>query len=120
MGDMRLLTDREVEIITALIDAADPQWAHLKHNLSGSKVTEMDEGGMGSLQFQYDDSLDRVFGENISEAEFIDQDGVTVSIALLLDYHGRLFELDSFKGDFSRLIALPDVGELKFIRKSNQ
>lgn len=117
MGDMRLLTDRELKIISALIDAADPEWAHLKQNLSVSKVTEMDDGGMGSLQFQYEDSLERAFGANISEAEFIDQDGVIVSIALLLDYHGRLFEFDSFKGDFSRLISLPEVGTLKFIKK---
>ncbi|MFN4288851.1 MAG: DUF6984 family protein [Brevundimonas sp.] len=77
--------------------------ADLHHRL----VREMDDGRMGSLQFV--GAADRSMGSTVAHAEFEDADGVPVSVALLLDQEGRLFELDIWKVDFSPLIRTADV-----------
>ena len=74
----------------------------------------MNDGGMGSLQFRADCPKDSIFVNVVSEAEFIDSDGTLVSIALMLDGDNQLFELDIWKVDFSPLITLPAVNQLKF------
>lgn len=70
----------------------------------------MDDGGMGSLLLLPHGFVDkkRLFGGAISKYEFIDADGVEVLVALNLDQDGELFEIDSWKVDFSPLIRLPD------------
>lgn len=71
-------------------------------------VEAMDDGGMGSLKLaQSDDLLHRKFGKAVSTVEFDDADGVRVSVALNVDQDGRLFEMDIWKTDFSRLIRIP-------------
>lgn len=73
-------------------------------------VRPMVDGGMGSLRlfpggnFQ----LDRRVGKLVSEMQFQDRDGVAVVASLYLDEEGKLFELDMWKTDFSRLISFPD------------
>ncbi len=113
MSQVRTLTKLESDLVTALIDAAGPKWRDLKNDLSGATVSEMDDGGMGSLQFTGESG--RLFGQNIIEAEFFDKDGVIVSVALYVDRNCRLFELDFWKVDFNKLISLPDVSELRFM-----
>jgi hypothetical protein len=46
-------------------------------------VEEMNDGGMGSLRFV--GSADRRFGKCVGEAEFDDEDGMLVSVALNVD-----------------------------------
>lgn len=70
-------------------------------------VREMDDGQMGSLEFV--GTADRKMGSTAGYAEFEDADGVPVSVALLLDQEGRLFQLDIWKVDFTPLIRLPDA-----------
>lgn len=77
-------------------------------------VREMRDGGMGSLRFSGSD--ERRYGGTLAEAEFKDADGTAVSVALMLDEIGELFELDIWKVDFSPLIRVPPVEQIKITR----
>lgn len=88
----KLISDGNMEQI---VDEGWPQW----------RVVELKDGGMGSLRF-----LGVVGGKplkNAGELEFLDSDGVMVSVALLTNQNGQPAELDVFKADFSAVIALP-------------
>jgi hypothetical protein len=77
-------------------------------------VSEMADGGMGGLTL-FPDGVPcdkRLLGKQASECQFLDQDCVSVVATLNLDNHGKLFELDIWKVDFSRLIRIP-VNDLK-------
>jgi len=116
MKKFRPLTDKEKEIITALIDGSDPKWAYLKEDLSDAKVSEMDDGGMGSLLFECKHNRGRG-GRDITvigNAEFQDGDGTIVSLGLNLDQYNELYEFDVWKVDYSPLINFPEVSDLKF------
>jgi len=67
------------------------------------RVESLSDGGMGSLRLFPDGEVheDRMFGEQVSEIHFKDQDGVDVFGTLYLDQCGDLFELDMWKTDFS-------------------
>ena len=60
----------------------------------------MIDGGIGSIRF-VGSGPERHLGEVIAEAEYTDDDGVVVSIALNTDTNGRLYEVDFWKVDFS-------------------
>ncbi len=75
------------------------------HQLNNAMVEDMNDGGMGSLKFH--NTEHKVYGRDIGGIDWIDTDGTPVFIDLLLDSEGDLFELDSFKGDFSKLIKFP-------------
>ncbi|MDB5792649.1 MAG: hypothetical protein JWQ80_2673 [Massilia sp.] len=49
----------------------------------------------------------RPLGKLLVEAEYVDCDGVLVSIALNADQRGRLYELDMWKVDFAALQEFP-------------
>jgi len=74
-------------------------------------VRSMDDGEMGSLYLFPKGIMieDRVMGEQVSDFQFTDSDGIEVIASLNLDENGDLFELDLWKTDFSKLIKLPDV-----------
>jgi len=63
------------------------------------------DGGMGGIRFVMADQ--RVFGKEIARGQYMDSDGVLVSITLNIDVRGELFELDFWKVDFSRLNRYP-------------
>ncbi len=73
-------------------------------------VRQMNDGEMGSLYlFPEGNSIEnRSFGEQISEYQFKDADGVDVIASLNIDTNGELFELDIWKTNFEKLIQLPD------------
>ncbi|MFV0291023.1 MAG: DUF6984 family protein [Mangrovibacterium sp.] len=77
----------------------------------GLLVCPMDDGGMGSLRlFPRDQASDyRVFGEQVSDLQFVDLDGVEVIVSLNIDDEGNLFELDIWKTNFGRLLNLPNL-----------
>ena len=85
----------------------------LTKDLDTVNVCDMADGGMGSIKFFYDDKTKRVCSETIIDADYCDQDGVLVEIAINLDQEGRLFEVDFWKVDFSRLIKYPQPQEIK-------
>ncbi len=69
------------------------------------KVKDMNDGGMGSLLFA-SSKKDRRLGDVIARIQYQDEDGVTVLVSLNLDKEGELYELDSWKVDFSFLIRI--------------
>lgn len=78
-------------------------------------VEDMDDGGMGSIRFLIGRHGKRIFGRQISEAAFVDEDGVVVSATLNLDQHGVLFELDLWKVDNSSLRKYPDRDDISIV-----
>jgi hypothetical protein len=77
-----------------------------------SQVEEMDDGGMGSLRFLPSDSESR-FGAQIAAAQFLDSDATLVSVAINVDQHGQLFEVDFWKVDFSPLQRIPPISDIQ-------
>jgi hypothetical protein len=74
-------------------------------------VSDLLDGGMGSIRFVNEG--ERIFGTELIEARYHDQDGVEVSISINLDNNQDLFELDFWKVDFSRLIQYPKPEQLE-------
>jgi hypothetical protein len=74
-------------------------------------VEDMEDGGMGSLLFASSTTKPR-YGRTVSEAWFLDSDRVPVVVSLNLDQNDELFELDSWKVDFSPRRSLPAGPEL--------
>jgi hypothetical protein len=105
----RALREEERELLYSLLCGA-PDKAPLENSLSGSRVTDMQDGGMGSIQFVQ--SEPQRFGKALAEAQYLDSDGVLVSIALNADKGGQLFELDFWKVDFSPLRRYPRPSDL--------
>jgi hypothetical protein len=81
--------------------------------LQSALVEDMDDGGMGSIRFL--PSADQVSrtAHAIAQGEYIDEDGVLVSIAINADQNGRLFEVDFWKVDFSPLKRYPSASDIK-------
>jgi hypothetical protein len=104
----RLLTPEELDLIAFILGRGSNLLGR------GDLVEEMNDGGMGSLLFV--GAKDRCFGKRLGSAEFNDVDGTLVSVALNVDQHGELFELDIWKVDFSPLQRFAPLAEL---RKSN-
>ncbi|MEJ7624786.1 MAG: hypothetical protein WKF34_12405 [Pyrinomonadaceae bacterium] len=108
MDSFRRPSTSERRLIEALVQrsnlALPPEW---KNTLS---VETMDDGEMGGLLLFPDgcEQEERVFGGVASRIEFKDQDGTDVLVTLNLDKDGKLFEIDSWKVDFSPLIRIPD------------
>lgn len=80
--------------------------------LCRARVIDMQDGGMGSIRFEPSGS--RRYGKTLAEAQYVDEDGVLVSIALNADEDGNLFELDMWKVDFSPLVRYPQVSDLEY------
>lgn len=77
----------------------------------GLMVRPMNDGMMGSLYLFPQGKIitGRKFGKQISDFQFMDEDGVKVLVSLNVDSNGDLFELDIWKTDFGELIKLPDL-----------
>ena len=75
----------------------------------GLVVRPMNDGGMGSLYlFPHGKIIEgRVLGEQVSDFQFMDIDGIEVIVSLNVDSDGNLFELDIWKTDFGKLIKFP-------------
>ena len=86
--------------------------AKIDVDFSSIKLEAMNDGEMGSHKFQTN-NLDSQFGCEVASCSFTDTDGIVVSATLNLDQHGALYELDLFKGDFSKLKRWPLGSELK-------
>jgi len=107
----RELSEPEMRLMRAMLIGAGCNQAILEQ-LGSSRVVEMGDGGMGSLKFQSRGGKDPRLGETVSQAEFIDEDGVAVSATINLDQYGNLYELDVWKVDFSPLKRWPKPQEL--------
>jgi hypothetical protein len=103
-NESRPLRDEEQRLLTALLkNRAD--FPTFKEQIANGKVSDMPDGGMGSVKFVSPDA--RVLGVTLVEAEYLDVDGVLVSIAVNADDDGRLYEMDFWKTNFSALKQYP-------------
>jgi hypothetical protein len=110
MIDGRPLHKEEHQVIQALLQASSEEPKPIIE--ANTLVTQMDDGGMGSIRFLYPDPQPMV--KAVSKAQYTDSDGVLVSINLNVDKRGRLFELDFWKVDFSPLRRYPQPTDLLF------
>jgi len=101
---LRSLRIEEESLIRALLGHISGG-RQLLHQLEDAKVRDMADGEMGSIQFAGDEH--RSLGSCLVEAEYLDCDGVLVSIVLNADQNQRLYELDMWKVDFAPLREYP-------------
>ncbi|QQQ61882.1 DUF6984 family protein [Paenarthrobacter ureafaciens] len=102
----RSLLPGELLIMRTLLDRANPpEWRDL--DLERLRVSDMDDGGMGSLLFE-SAKPDRSYGRTLSEGWYNDEDGFPVLVAINLDTENEIFELDSWKVDFSPRGRMPE------------
>ena len=101
--ERRLLT-----LLAKRASGLEPDW------LEGLRVSNLDDGGMGSLSLFTGgpSKSERILGKKVAEHRFTDADGVEVLATLTVDQDGRPFELDVWKTDFSPLIRIPEDDEL--------
>jgi hypothetical protein len=111
-SDWRKLRKEEADLIAAMVRNS-PEGKAILQSLPERLVKEMKDSGMGSLQFKDIDNQERRFGKKIAEAEFTDEDGILVSVAVNLDDNNELLELDLWKVDFSPLKRYPRTEELR-------
>jgi hypothetical protein len=104
IGPARGLRDDEMAPLHAMLEA-NPRTSPMRAGLPHMRVQALDDGGMGSLRVV--GSEDRLFGRISTEAWFDDLDGTKVSVAIILDRQGALYELDVWKVDNTPLRQLP-------------
>lgn len=107
----RELKKPELQLMTKMLSNADEKWATLRQ-LTSTRVKEMSDGKMGSLTFKGRGNELRRLGRTISQAEFVDEDGVAVSVTISVDQYGDLYELDVWKVDFSPLKRWPKTEDI--------
>ncbi len=108
----RPLRKEEIELIFSFLGTTTHD-VGLMDVLQSSRVIDMRDGGMGSIRFVK--TKPRVFGKVLREAQYIDVDGVCVSITINTDNLGDLFEVDFWKVDFSPLKRYPKPSDLRFV-----
>src|SRR5580698_9006771 len=108
----RRLKPEEYTLLKFMLDQSGD--TALANELHSAVVTDMADGGMGSLRFVGNRS--NKMGKVLCEAETIDSDNVPLEISTNLDEDGRLFELDIWKVDFSSLQTYPSPSTLKFLK----
>lgn len=99
---MRKLSLNETQFIEKMLSYVDIPYK-LPMPLSEIFVQELNDGGMGSLEFIRETNDTRVFWKAILEANTYDIDNVIIMLELSIDSLVFLYQLDSFKGDFSPL-----------------
>src|SRR5437868_5627437 len=112
MNQPRPLSESEYKLISGIL-ARTPDAERLLPQLEDLRASEMDDGGMGSLMLFPKTTIERPssMGGEIVEAEGADADGVPLIISINTDKDGKLYELDVWKVDFSKLIRLPDPAD---------
>lgn len=108
----RSLRDEERALLMALL-SSHQNFHHYENEIANAKVYDMADGRMGSIEFIA--SREQRLGMTLVKAEYIDVDGVSVSICINADNQGHLFELDIWKTDFSPLKQYPSPKLVKII-----
>ncbi|MDB5200976.1 MAG: hypothetical protein JWQ27_385 [Ferruginibacter sp.] len=101
---LRDIKPEELHFIIGLIDLSSRP--NLKNTIP-DQVIELDDGEMGSIQFDLTKTKRRSY--DIIDVEYIDEDGTLVLIELTVDEEGNLFDLDFWKTDFSKLRRYPII-----------
>ena len=106
---LRPLRIEEDLLVRALLEQVSAN-GNLRQQLDNALVRDMADGGMGSFEFEGDKNW--TVGGCLVEAEYVDCDGVQVSIVLNADQNGRLYELDMWKVDFAPVQEYPVLDRL--------
>ena len=93
--------------------SSNPAGVNGAAELAVRQVTDIQDGGMGSIRFLSAYRSIRELGKQIVTANYIDEVGVLVSIAINTDDQGNLFEVDFWKTDFSVLRRYPNPLDLQ-------
>lgn len=109
-GHLRLLREEEATLIRTMLTALK-HGAALISQLGTVMVEDMPDGGMGSLRFGSNGV--RSLGAAVVEADYVDADGVPVSIVVNVDQNGKLLELDIWKVNFFPLERYPSPQKIK-------
>jgi len=104
-NDLRPIRLEEDSLVRALLRNVTGG-EQLLRQLKRAQVNDMDDGGMETLAFTGGEY--RSLGSCLVEAEYLDRDGVPVSIALNSDTTGLLYELDMWKVDCAPLQEYPN------------
>ena len=102
-------TPQEEKLLEILIRKSSIQFpSNWKDDLL---VRPMKDDGMGSLYLfpRGEINTNRKLGKQVSELRFVDKDGTEAIASLNVDDQEKLFELDIWKTDFSKLIKIPDT-----------
>jgi len=107
MEQIRIINSTEKAVLEFLVTQGS---LHLPNGWNQNLlVQQMNDGGMGSFLI-FQDASDigstRKFGKQVSEFEFIDDDGVVVLVSLNVDDQNKLFEVDVWKTDYTPVINL--------------
>ncbi|WP_426059098.1 DUF6984 family protein [Hymenobacter sp. B1770] len=102
----RLLSLPELALLLYML-REKPDSERFLFQLPTIEVEDMNDGGMGSLRFA-SSKPNRKRGSVTAALQFNDDDGVPVLVALYLDKEGELYELDSWKVNYSPLIRIPN------------
>ena len=84
----------------------------LPQTLDKVLVQDMNDGGMGSIEFLPDSVKSPSSARMLTDAEYMDEDGVPALITIYLDPQSRLNEVDFWKVDFSPLKRFPKQDQL--------
>ena len=105
--NLREPSELELKLLKLLMDKANVDLYYYKNKIL---VQDMNDGGMGSLTLYpdgiYIDKKKRKFGKCVSDHEYLDVDGVHVLASLYIDDSGKLYEIDSWKVDFTPLVKI--------------
>lgn len=107
MEPIRKINNTEKQILEHLVKKGS---LHLPNGWAQNLfVQKLQDGGMGSFLIFQDESeigVKRKFGKQLSEFEFVDDDGVLVLVSLNVDEHNKPFEVDVWKTDYKPVINL--------------
>ena len=109
----RSLRAEEKLLLAALLGSSSDA---VEERRGATLVEDMSDGGMGSIRF-VQPGPSRSLGKAVAEAEYVDADGVTVSIVVNVDDGGDLYEVDFWKVDFSPLLQYPTPERLRMKTK---
>jgi hypothetical protein len=108
----RRLRQEEFDLLHAILEGSGVG-ASLSTN---SLVRDLTDGGMGSIEFLPECPGESRQAECIAEADYMDSDGIPVSLTVNVDQNQRLFELDIWKVDFGRLKTYPTARTIRNIK----
>lgn len=111
----KIMTDKKYNLVKKFLIAANIWNQDVENFLNTSSFEDQDDGGMGSFSICNYNS--RTGTRDYAEAEYIDQDGKQVFIALIGDEYGYPTDMDFWKVDSSPIIEFPDSERLLILPK---
>ena len=112
---MRKITNQEYLVLKSMLGHSSfLKSCNLDRFLQSILVEDMDDGGMGSLKILHKECIERKHLSILTEADFIDEDGINAIISIIKNSSGDIIEIDIQKDNFSPLLSWPDPKDLRF------